>query len=121
MSSTERVDRRCADRNEVLVVGFVVLGQVDDVLELVEVYFSLGERRVGLVVVREVNEFDGDTLVSRCIHVGFPVRVARTNNADLDGFVLAARGVRGAGVSGAACQQRGDGQYCEGGERALQG
>ena len=43
----ERVDGRGTDRGEVAIADLVVFGQVDDVLELVEVDLTGGEGRVG--------------------------------------------------------------------------
>src|SRR5690606_3204145 len=58
----ERVDRGGADRSEIFTRGLVVLGQVNDVLELVQVELTLSECRVRQFVAGEVDHVDGDPL-----------------------------------------------------------
>src|SRR5690606_26012538 len=74
-----------ADRGEIFAGRLVVLGQVDDVLELVEVELALGERGVRQFVTGEVDELNRDPLGSGGIDVVGPVRVGCSDDTDLHG------------------------------------
>src|SRR5690606_23387980 len=86
----QRVDRRRADRHEVVTGLHVVVGEEDDVLELVDVQLALAQRRVGLVVVGEVDDVDRDALGLDRLLVDGPVRLARADDAQLDRVLLGA-------------------------------
>ncbi|SKZ29907.1 Uncharacterised protein [Mycobacteroides abscessus subsp. abscessus] len=53
-------------------------------LELVEVEFTLCERRIGLVVVGEVHQLDVDALRRSLLLEHIPVLLGRVGDADLD-------------------------------------
>ena len=74
-------------------------------LELVEVDLALGESRVGLVVAAEVDQLDRDALGGGRLHEGGPVRVACSDDADLDDVVR--------GVAAARCRARARGEADE--------
>ena len=87
----ERVDRGRADRREVFAGRHVVVGEVDDVLELVEVELALGRRRVRLRVVGEVHDLDRDALIGGGLFERGPLRVALADDADLHDLARARR------------------------------
>ena len=87
-------------------------------LELVEVDLTGRQGRVDLRVLREVDEFDLDTLGRGGLGVEGPVRVAGSDDTDLDGVTVGAGGgsVGSSGAAGKQGDQRDDG---EGGEYVL--
>ena len=86
-------------------------------LELVEVDVAVGQRRVRLRVVGEVDDLDGDALVGGGLGVVGPVRVAGADDADLHGLVgIAAAGAGGVARRGAAGESGEQGQGGESGE-----
>ena len=103
----ERVDGRGADRHEVLVVRDVVVGEVDDVLELVEVQVALGDGGVRLGVVGEVDDVDVETGLLGGLLVLGPVGVAGADDADPPGLGVAG-GLVGTATGGEEDDDGGD-------------
>ncbi len=90
----EREDLRGADRGQGVVVGDVVVGQVAQMLELVEVHLLLRQRRIRLFVITEIDEFHRDPLLGGLTLVDVPVRqrdVVHPDPHDVGGPVLPAR------------------------------
>jgi len=73
------------DRHEVGLRRHVVVGEEEQVLELVELQAALSDDRVGLLVVGEILQFDIDAGRLGQPDERLPVRLAPVGDADLDG------------------------------------
>lgn len=106
----ERVDGGAADGLQVLLVAHVVVGQVEQVLEFVEVQLAGVKGRVFGGVVLEVDDVDVDAGLLGVLLELDPFGVGSADHADLDRVALAALGGRLVGTGKrAVAEERGHG------------